>query len=127
MVDVLDRPETLDPKLRALLDDEEATEQYVYCAQCSNVLARCDAAIEINGAHTHFCVNPHGIEFDVRCYAQALGCAIAGEPTAADSWFPGYRWRFASCASCQIHLGWLFQGAEHQFYGLINDRIQSDG
>ena len=31
-----------------------------------------------------------------------------GEPTDDYSWFPGFAWTIASCASCGYHLGWLF-------------------
>ena len=125
MVEVVDKErQALDPKLKAILEDEEATKAFVYCAQCSYVLARADAGIEVHGSHAHFCTNPHGFQFHLRCFKEALGCAISGQPTAADSWFPTYRWRFASCGECQTHLGWFFESAEHHFFGLIRDRIQ---
>ena len=79
------------------------------------------------GQHAHTCVNPHGFAFDVRCYAQALGCSLSGQPEAADSWFAGYTWRFANCAQCSQHLGWLFEQTDHFFYGLIKDHVQTEG
>ena len=30
------------------------------------------------------------------------------QATEADSWFPGFGWRIASCGCCGSHLGWLF-------------------
>ena len=82
VLDVPTRPttETLDPSLRALWEQDDGSGGYLFCAACSEVLGRSSAATEINGAHEHFCTNPHGYEFHVRCYSQALGCAISGAP-----------------------------------------------
>jgi len=126
MVDVLDKQrQALDPAIQRLLDDGKRSRSFVFCAACSNVLGHSKDAININGSHQHFCTNPHGIDFNVHCYSDALGCAISGQPTAADSWFAGYSWRFATCSDCNTHLGWLFDNssAKH-FYGLIRERIQ---
>ena len=136
MVDVIDKQgQELDPALRRVLektlseapDDGTGGKSFIYCAGCSHVLGRSKDAITINGSHQHFCTNPHGIDFDVGCYSDALGCAISGQPTAADSWFAGFSWRFATCDGCNTHLGWLFENnSGDHFYGLVRDRIQID-
>jgi hypothetical protein len=130
MIDVRDKPRqaTLDPKLKELLDDDtEAKKGFVYCGLCSHVVSHIEQRIEVNGSHDHNFVNPYGVEFHVGCFDEALGCAISGQPTAADTWFPGFRWRLASCEECTTHLGWLFANADaYTFYGLILDRIQTD-
>lgn len=136
MVDVLDKQgQALDPALKRLLDenaredesDGKRDKSFVFCAACNQVLSRRKDAIDVNGSHHHFCTNPHGIDFNVRCYSDALGCAISGQATAADSWFAGFSWRFATCSSCSAHLGWLFENSAHDhFYGLIRERIQID-
>ena len=134
MVDVLDEErQALDPGIAKILDsdvegDDEANDKrLIFCAACSHLLAAQAAAIEVNGAHLHHCENPHGYAFNVRCFAQALGCSISGQPEAADSWFPGYTWRYANCGECTTHLGWLFEDSEHFFYGLVKERIQTEG
>jgi len=131
MVDSIEQErQALDPKLRALLEDDATTDKnnLLFCVQCSTAIGRTSDAIDVNGAHQHFCTNPHGIDFDVCCYSQALGCNISGQPTGADSWFPGYTWRFATCSGCNVHLGWLFERAAGQdhFYGLVRERIQTE-
>lgn len=128
MIDVLDKErQALDPELRELLDDEEETGGgYVYCATCSHVVARQADQMEINGAFAHHLTNPHGFEFDVGCFSNALGCAIAGQREAADSWFPGFCWRIATCEQCHAHLGWYFDREAVFFYGLILDNVQND-
>ncbi len=128
MVDVIDKQrQELDPAIKRMLDDGKNDRSFVFCAACSAVLGHSKDAININGSHQHFCTNPHGIDFNVRCYSDALGCAISGQPTAADSWFAGYSWRFATCSDCNTHLGWLFENSSNNhFYGLIRERIQID-
>jgi hypothetical protein len=117
----------LDPKLKSILSSSEDDDKdFIFCAQCSNVVSRACERIEIAGSHAHFLTNPHGFQFNVGCYGQALGCDISGQPEPADTWFMGYRWCIASCASCRTHLGWYFTSPNHNFYGLILDRIQED-
>ncbi len=128
MIDVEDKQrQGLDPGLKAILD-REALEQgdLLYCRTCSSVIGRRSDSIAINGKHAHFCTNPYGIRFHIGCFAQALGCNISGRPSAADTWFPGFKWRLATCGECLTHLGWYFDRDSEYFYGLILDRIQHD-
>ncbi len=119
--------QALDPDLESIVEDAEDTDGgFVYCSACGHAVARQADRMELNGGHAHRFTNPYGIQFNVGCFAQALGCEISGEPTAADTWFPGFHWRLASCESCHQHLGWYFDRAEQYFYGLILDRIQQD-
>ncbi len=128
MSEVKDPPaSTLDPKLRSMLDMEEAEDKnFIYCAACSNTITKTEHKIEVNGSHDHSFVNPHNFRFHIGCFAQALGCDISGDPQAADSWFMGFVWRLASCAQCHNHLGWYFSRGSDFFYGLILNRIQED-
>jgi hypothetical protein len=118
---------TLDPNLKTILEsNDDEDKDFIFCAQCSSVVSRVSERIEVHGSHAHYCTNPHGIQFHVGCFGNALGCDISGSPEAADSWFMGYHWQIASCSSCQAHLGWYFTSSGHNFYGLILDRIQQD-
>lgn len=133
MSEIKDPPNTtLDPKLRSLLEEgsQQGRGNYIYCASCSHVLTTSDQRIDVHGSHEHHCTNPHGFEFHLGCFAEALGCDISGQAYAADSWFMGYAWRLAACAECQTHLGWYFavtsDGSPGYFYGLILDRIQEE-
>jgi hypothetical protein len=117
----------LDPRLREIVEQgTHAQKDLVYCGTCSHVVARKADTLTVNGSHAHDFVNPYGIRFHVGCFAEALGCTISGKPTAADTWFPGFHWRLASCAECRMHLGWYFDRDAEYFYGLILDRIQHD-
>lgn len=126
MVNVVDKErQALDPKLREILEREKAEDKdYLYCGMCSNVITRGADRIEANGSHDHVLTNPHGFEFHLACFSEALGCSISGQRTAADTWFPGFEWRLATCAECQQHLGWYFDKSDQFFYGLIVDRLQ---
>ncbi|MEZ5559432.1 MAG: cereblon family protein [Pseudomonadales bacterium] len=130
MIDVVDKQRQgtgLDPGLEDILEDEALDRgALVFCGICSHVIGRRSDAIEVNGSHSHQCVNPYGIRFDVTCYAEALGCTISGQPSAADTWFAGFRWRLATCGDCGAHLGWYFDRNSEYFYGLIRDRIQHE-
>lgn len=128
MIDVVDKErQGLDPRLKDLLEqDTDDNRDLVYCSACAQPVARRSDVTEINGSHAHYCTNPYGIRFHVGCYAAALGCDISGQPTAADTWFPGFRWRLASCSGCRTHLGWYFERGQTFFYGLIVDRIRHE-
>ena len=116
----------LDPKLKSMLElDDKDDKNFIYCAKCSNVVTTAAEKISIAGSHAHHLTNPHGFEFHVGCFQQALGCDISGQPEAADSWFMGYLWRYATCAECHVHLGWYFtqSSGDNAFYGLILDNL----
>ena len=128
MIDVLDRErQGLDPKLKEIVEDKTERERdYIVCGSCAHVIARRSAQIEVNGSHDHYFTNPYGLEFHVGCFSEALGCAISGQRVAADTWFPGFRWRIASCEDCRRHLGWYFDQPGIYFYGLVLDYIRDE-
>ncbi len=119
------------PTLPAITTQQEVAqneqlEQWLICAQCGGGITKPESQISIDGGHKHTFANPHGIVFEIGCFAQALGCLAIGEATADFSWFRGYKWRIAICARCSIHLGWRFEsGAGDSFFGLILDRLRS--
>lgn len=128
MIDVPDKQrQGLDPRLDEIFDEQtQDNKDFVFCAACSHVIARRSDQIEVNGNGEHWFTNPFGLEFHVGCFSDALGCSIAGEPVAADTWFPGFCWRLASCEECRHHLGWYFDQTDGYFYGLVLDYIQTE-
>ena len=128
MIDVVDKQhQGLDPRLKELLErDSEDAGDLIYCITCSHPVARKSDRTSINGGHTHHFTNPYGIRFHVGCFEDALGCDLSGRPTSADTWFPGFMWRLATCSECRAHLGWYFERGTSYFYGLIMDRIRHD-
>ncbi|MBU0485524.1 MAG: hypothetical protein KKB30_13545 [Proteobacteria bacterium] len=114
-----------DPAMRSGTRIEELTEEEngIFCKQCRAVITGKENVIRVAGRHLHICYNQVGVIFRVGCFRDAPGCLRHGEPTLENTWFLGYRWRFADCASCGLHLGWQFSGAEDDFFGLIVDKL----
>ena len=90
---------------------------------CSASITTAAQAVSRAGRHEHVFFNPAGITFEVRCFSNARGCSPQGDPTSAFTWFAGYRWRYAICATCLTHLGWQFQSDSDLFWGLIANRL----
>jgi hypothetical protein len=94
------------------------------CRLCHGPVTSRGDAIEVEGRHQHTFFNPAGMLFEIGCFGAAPGCRVSGQPTAEFAWFAGYRWQYASCRSCDAHLGWFFSGgAGHAFHGLIVARL----
>jgi hypothetical protein len=89
------------------------------CAACGHRITDEAYRIDMNGAHEHTFVNPGGIVHHIGCFHPAPGCVYRGTTESAFSWFPGWTWQIAVCASCQAHLGWIYRNAGEQFHGLV--------
>lgn len=61
---------------------EAASGPSVLCGACGARITRVSDAIAIDGQHTHVCINPSGISFDIACYRQADGCREVGDAEA---------------------------------------------
>lgn len=95
------------------------------CRACRFKITDKGARIEVGGKHGHTFFNPHGLVFDIGCFARAPGCGLIGSPTTEFAWFPGHAWRIAMCRGCGVHLGWSFSLASGSsfFFGLILDLL----
>jgi hypothetical protein len=93
------------------------------CHRCLSAVTDGSQRIAVGGAHAHHFVNPHGIQFDVGCFAEVSGCATVGSASTCWSWFPGFAWQVEVCAVCGEHLGWLFRSPDALFHGLVLDRL----
>ena len=102
---------------RTELDDR------VRCARCRAEITRGSLAVQRGGAHEHTFRNPAGYSWTIGCFRDASGCTSGGDFTDEASWFPGYEWAFAPCATCGRHLGWWFVGTGPSFVGLIVSRL----
>jgi hypothetical protein len=101
----------------------EQGEPVIVCRACAAAVTRPQEAVAMAGAHRHTFANPHGIVFEIACFADAPGCTQVGAATDEFTWFAGYDWRIAICGTCHEHLGWRFQADGGGFYGLIVDRL----
>ncbi len=114
------------PRLQDLIrvKESELDDNKLYCFLCGNAITSTSERISVDGAHEHSFTNPHGYSFHIGCFRNAPGCIQEGIVTDDFSWFKGYSWRYALCADCQQHLGWIYD-SQDQFYGLILDRLIS--
>ena len=104
------------------INDSELDNNKLYCFLCSNVITSTSECISVEGSHEHIFTNPHGYRFYIGCFRNAPGCIQEGIDTDDFSWFSGYSWKYALCANCHQHLGWIYHSSD-QFYGLIFDRL----
>lgn len=80
-----------------------------FCKKCKQWVAFVSDAIQVDDIPTlTLQINPHGFVHEVITVKYVVHCLIAGPPVPADSWFPGYEWRFLICQQCQAHLGWSY-------------------
>ncbi len=94
------------------------------CRACGRIITRTAHRTEVDGAHQHTFANPHGIVFQIGCFKDAAGCALAGPTTDDFTWFKGFAWRVAVCGSCLAHMGWMYGSSSGaSFFGLILDRL----
>ncbi|WP_456473291.1 cereblon family protein [Desulfolithobacter sp.] len=93
------------------------------CARCRAPVTSRSEAISVHNSHEHAFFNPAGIAFEIRCFRQAPGCLVSGQPTSEFTWFGGYTWQLAICAGCRCHLGWFFARPASSFFALIAGNI----
>lgn len=112
----------LEKQLRQADADEKSSDQgkRLCCAACGWPITTEHQRIAVRGRHQHRFRNPHGLVFEIGCFAAASGCGHAGEATEEWTWFAGYSWQIAVCGGCGAHLGWRYRNrAGEGFYGLI--------
>ena len=95
----------------------------LFCSACLGFVTDATFSLQFEGAHLHTRTNPARLTFTIGCFRDAPGCRESGIPTQDFTWFPGYSWSLALCASCGKHLGWRFQGPADRFYGLIVNEL----
>jgi hypothetical protein len=104
-------------------EEQEKPEKGLFCRFCSHLITSEEHSLAVNGRHRHTFFNPAGIIYEIRCFGSAEGCSLHGPPTDEFTWFAGYIWRLALCASCFAHLGWSFSSTNDLFYGLIEQNL----
>jgi hypothetical protein len=114
------------PSAAADTGADEAEVGY-YCVRCGALVTQGRWRLAMGGDHEHVVFNPAGILFRILCFKEAPGVSPVGPPSGEFTWFRGYQWRLAPCASCATHLGWLYQGDGMRpavFFGLIKPRLR---
>ena len=97
-------------QLEVQFDEEKHKEApRFYCKACNQWVAFVSDTLQVGDIPTlTLQINPHGFVHEVITLKYVVHCLIAGPPVPADSWFPGYEWRFLLCQQCQAHLGWSY-------------------
>ncbi|KAG6739421.1 hypothetical protein POTOM_057017 [Populus tomentosa] len=115
-------------RLRREIDLLE-TFDLVRCKTCKVVIARrSDMLVMSSEGPLGAYVNPLGYVHEVMTLQKANGLALIGRATAEYSWFPGYAWTVAECASCEIQMGWLFTATTKKlkpqsFWGIRSSQV----
>lgn len=104
-------------------EDKSDDKEFLCCVNCHNPITHQTHGIYINESHQHTFANPHGIIYQIACFAQAPGCVAISQPENYFSWFPGYTWQVAVCEQCFNLLGWVFCSSTNKFFGLISNKL----
>ncbi|XP_020187370.1 uncharacterized protein [Aegilops tauschii subsp. strangulata] len=101
----------------------------IKCGYCKSEIAKhSDVVVMSSDGPLGTYVNNHGYVHATITVNNAMGLALEGDPTEEHSWFPGYAWTIASCASCGSNIGWLFSTTKRHlhpksFWGIRSSQI----
>ncbi|PNY10055.1 protein cereblon [Trifolium pratense] len=81
----------------------------IRCRRCQTTIAKRSNMLVMSdegplGAY----VNPGGYVHEIMTLYKANGLSLVGHAVTEYSWFPGYAWTIANCATCGTQMGWLF-------------------
>ncbi|KAL0879144.1 hypothetical protein ABMA27_002939 [Loxostege sticticalis] len=107
-----------------------ARKSVLCCSSCMTEIARREHifAMSSEGVHSNY-TNLGGYMHDIVTVSRAGQITLDGAPSAEYSWFPGYTWTIALCATCTHHVGWRFDAMKArlrpaQFYALCRNSVQ---
>ncbi|KAG9449106.1 hypothetical protein H6P81_009071 [Aristolochia fimbriata] len=106
----------------------------VRCKSCLSVIAkRSDSLVMSRDGPLNAYANPHGYVHEVMTLNNACGLALAGSPQREHSWFPGYAWTIAYCATCGLttNMGWFFTAIDRNlrpkaFWGIRSSQVADE-
>lgn len=83
--------------------------ELIRCKSCQTIIAkRSDMLVMSSEGPLSAYVNSGGYVHEIMTLYKANGLALIGPAVAEYSWFPGYAWTIATCATCKTQMGWLF-------------------
>ncbi|XP_068643537.1 uncharacterized protein [Aristolochia californica] len=106
----------------------------VRCKNCLTVIAkRSDTVMMSRDGPLNAYANPHGYVHEVMTLNKATGLALMGSPQREHSWFPGYAWTIAYCATCgaTTNMGWFFTATDKilrpkAFWGIRSSQVADE-
>lgn len=108
---------------------EEVVVPAIRCRVCQQPLSSEDQVFAPPGSTAVGAyANVFGQLREVVALRRAEGLIFSGESSTELSWFSGYAWRIAGCASCRAHLGWRYEATSaalepEVFFGLLTSAI----
>ncbi|KAA8525237.1 hypothetical protein F0562_007092 [Nyssa sinensis] len=104
----------------------------VRCKNCQTVIGRrSDMLVMSSEGPLGAYVNPGGYVHEIMTLLKANGLALIGSAIKEYSWFPGYAWTIAECATCERQMGWLFTASNKKlkpklFWGIRSSQVAND-
>ncbi|KAL8259550.1 hypothetical protein R6Q59_027503 [Mikania micrantha] len=104
----------------------------VKCRSCQTLIAnRSDMLVMSTDGPLGAYVNPSGYVHEIMTLLKASGLTLHGVPSEEYSWFPGYAWTIAYCATCEYQMGWLFTATNKKlkprsFWGIRSSQVADD-
>ncbi|KAL9313473.1 hypothetical protein ACSQ67_018925 [Phaseolus vulgaris] len=81
----------------------------IRCKSCETTIAkRSDMLVMSSEGPLSAYVNSSGYVHEIMTFYKANGLSLIGPAVSEYSWFPGYAWTIANCATCKTQMGWLF-------------------
>lgn len=79
------------------------------CRHCNTPIAFLQDEIPVDALGSHSIqVNPNGFVHEVITVRTTQNTISIGKPVPADSWFPGFCWRYLVCSECTEFVGWSY-------------------
>ena len=111
-------------------EKEEEEERFYRCRACSNPIAHVGDEMPVGDIPVQTTqINPHGYVHEIFTVRNAFNVILHGTPVPADTWFPGYQWRYCFCQVCGNHLGWSYHIPSVEtcsFFGLRRGSTKED-
>lgn len=103
----------------------------IRCKNCLTLITkRSDMVVMSRDGPLNAYVNQHGYVHETITVYNASGLALQGSPVKEHSWFPGYAWTIANCATCESNMGWLFRATKNllprSFWGIRSSQVSDD-
>ncbi|XP_059657146.1 uncharacterized protein LOC132303760 [Cornus florida] len=104
----------------------------VRCKNCQTVIGRrSDMLVMSSEGPLGAYVNPDGFVHEIMTLYKTNGIALIGHAIKDYSWFPGYAWTIARCATCESQMGWLFTATNKRlkprsFWGIRSSQVADD-
>lgn len=92
-----------------ILDETTPPPLRYRCRHCQTPIAFVSDEIPVSDLGSHSIqVNPNGFVHEVITVRCTQSTRSLGNPIPADSWFPGYCWRYLVCDGCTEFVGWSY-------------------